>query len=147
EIGKALFRGGFDATSMKTQGTGKLESLRTVEGRRAAKLVLKAQIQVAASEVLPAITLDLKGSALFLLDEGIFADCALEGPVRYELKKNDAGKETVFVSDERVAWKLHADPILAAPVKPVTKDDELAKAKGLGCTNGHRFPNGFAFCA
>jgi hypothetical protein len=147
EVGRALFRGLFDPTNMKTQGSGKLEAWKTLEGRRAAKLALKAQIQVTPTEVFPACSLDLKGSALFLIDDGIFADVTFECAARYEFRKVDNGKETAWSSDEHATWTLHEGPVLAAPAKPVTKDDELAKAKVLACSKGHRFPNEFQFCA
>jgi hypothetical protein len=145
EIGRALFRGGFDAANMKSQATVKLEALKPVDGRRAAKLAVKVAIQVTATETLPQVALELKGSALFLIEEGMFADAALDGTARYEVK--NAAAKNAFVSDERVSWKLHAEFVLAGMPKAVAKDDELAKAKAVACPKGHKFPNEFACCA
>lgn len=147
EIGKALFRGAFEATSMKTQGLARLDGWKTVDGRKAAKLSLKVAIQLLPTEQIPAIALELKGTALFLVEEGMYAECSLEGTMHVDVKKQENGREVAATSDERVQWKLKAEPILAAAVKPLAKDDELAKAKAVGCSKGHKFPNEFSYCA
>ncbi len=151
EIGKAVFGKGFDPENMKTQGVGKLESWKTIDGRKAAKLALKASLEVKPTEVLPAISYELKGSALFLVEEGVFIELALEGPGKLEAKDTKDGKKRTMTAELQTAYHLKAEVAAAAPEepppKPLAKDDELARAETVQCSKGHKFPNHFAFCA
>lgn len=151
EIGKAVFGAGFDPENFKTQGTGRLDALKTIEGRRAAKLSLKAALEVKPTELLPSITLELKGQATFLVEEGVFAELVLEGPMRMEVQKTEDGHERTMSGDARTDYRLKSEVVAGAPEapppKPLAKDDELARAEQLQCSKGHKFPNRFSFCA
>ena len=151
EIGRALFGPGFDPENVKSQGTGKLDSVKTVDGRRAARLVLKVSLEVKATEVIPSIVLDLKGTATFLVEEGVFTELQLEGPGRIEAKDTKDGKKRTMTAETATVYHLKAAIAAAAPEapppKPLAKDDELARAEAVQCSKGHKFPNRFQFCA
>lgn len=142
EVGRALFRGMFDPENCKTQGLAKLEGWKVVEGRKGAKLSLKVSIAMKPTEIVPEIQLDLKGSAVFLVEEGIFSELSLEGPIHFAKTE---GKRS-WSSDGTTQYTLKGTVVAGAPLEPVAKDDELAKAKQLECSKGHKFPNEFSFC-
>lgn len=149
EIGKALFPG-LGSDLLKTQGTGKLEALKTIDGRKAAKLALKVSAELKPTEVLPAIELELKGQALFLIEEGVFVELALEGPIKIAIEKTENGHKRTMSGDGQTTYKLKAEVTAAAPEAPapkaLAKDDELARAEKVKCSKGHEFPNRFGFC-
>ncbi len=150
EIGKALFGPGFDPQNFKTQGTGRLDAVKTINGRRTARLSLKTLIQVSPTEVLPSIRLELAGQAQFLIDDGVFSDVLLEGPMRTEVEKTENGHKRTMSGEAVTSYKTHAEVAAGAPPppapKPLAKDDELARAEALECPAGHKFPNHFLFC-
>jgi hypothetical protein len=146
EMGKAIFHAFYSPENMKTAGTAKLESIKTVEGRRVAKLLLKAQLEIKPTEQIPHITLELKGAANFFVDEGAFQDLVLEGPLLYETSSVEGGKKRVASAEGRTIFRMKGTILAGAAVKPASKDDEIAKAAKLVCSGGHEFPNGFSFC-
>jgi hypothetical protein len=142
EVGRAVFRGMFDPENCQTRGLAKLDGWKVVDGHRGAKLSLKVAIDLQPGELVPAIQAELKGTAVFLVDEGVFSDLTLEGPIHIA---KTVGKRS-WSSDGQTVFTLKAQVVAAAPVEAVAKDDEIAKAKQLECPKGHKFPNEFLFC-
>jgi hypothetical protein len=134
EIARALFGEHITAELVKSVGTGKLDSFKTVDGRKAAKLILKVGVEVKPTEVTPQIILELKGQALFLVEEGVFVELALEGPIKIAVDKTEDGRKKTLSGEGQTLYKLK-------------EDDELARAEKVKCAKGHEFDNRFQFCA
>ncbi|MEZ0228311.1 MAG: hypothetical protein ACAI25_06775 [Planctomycetota bacterium] len=153
EIGKALFGEALGVDGVKSAGSGKLDSFKMIDGRRAAKLTLKCAIEVKPTEIIPSITLELKGQAWFLVEEGVFTELVLEGPLKILIEKNENGHKKVMSGEGVTTYKLKGEVVAGAPEppapKPLAKDDELARSERLQCAKDekHNFPNRFQFCA
>lgn len=151
EIARALFGDAIGADLVKSQGTGKLDSFKTLEGRKAAKLALKVSIEVKPTEMTPSILIELKGQALFLIEEGVFVELALEGPIKIAHDKVEDGHKRTLSGEGQMTYKLKAEVVAGAPEPPapkaLAKDDEIARAEQLQCAKDHKFPNRWAFCA
>ncbi len=109
ELGRAIFGAGFDPGSFKTEGAAKLESVKQQDGKKCAKLALRAVIKVEATEVLPSVELDLKGTGTFYVEEGVFRDCKLDGTYRYEVKKTENGSKTTATSEGTKSYEFKAE--------------------------------------
>ncbi len=153
EIGKALFGEALGADGVKSAGSGKLDSFKTIEGRKAAKLTLKCAIEVKPTEIVPSVVVELKGQAWFLVEEGVFLELVLEGPLKIVIEKHEDGRKKTLTGDGQMTYKLKAEVVAGAPEAPapkaLAKDDELARAERLQCgkEEKHNFPNRFQFCA
>jgi hypothetical protein len=151
DLGRAVFGPMYDSENFKAQGTGRLDALKTVDGRRGAKISLKVALEVKPTEVMPSISLELKGQGFFLIEEGVFSELSLEGPMRIEINKVENGHKRTLSGEAQRSYKLHGEVASSAPdappPKPLAKDDELAHAEAVQCSKGHKFPNRFLFCA
>lgn len=84
EVGPAFFPNEYNEEGYKIKATGLLKQVTKYQERNCAHIAFTLSVEIQKTEVSAGQSYDMKGYAFFSLDDGVFLDVDLVGPLRIE---------------------------------------------------------------